>query len=139
MVPLAMWSHFESLKEPRVERTRRHDLMDIVIISLLAVDCYADGWSEIVDYAKTKESWLRTFLKLPKGIPWDDTFRRVFAALDPEQFQGCLLSWARSLVGGTNGKLVAMDGKTVRHSFAGEEGWDDQSLLKVLEAGARAE
>jgi predicted transposase YbfD/YdcC len=122
MVPLAIWSHFEGLKDPRVERTRRHELMDIVIISLLAVVCYADGWSEIVDYAKTKESWLRTFLKLPNGIPCDDTFRRVFAALDPEQFQACFLSWTRSLVGGTNGKLVAIDGKTARHSFAGEEG-----------------
>jgi predicted transposase YbfD/YdcC len=122
MVPPAIWSHFESLKDPRVERTRRHELMDIVIVSILAVVCNADGWSEIVDYANTKEAWLRTFLKLPNGIPCDDTFRRVFAALDPAQFQACFLNWARSLVGGTNGKLVAIDGKTARHSFAGEEG-----------------
>ena len=69
--------------------------MDIVIVSILAVVCNADGWSEIVDYAKTKEAWLRTFLRLPNGIPSDDTFRRVFAALDPAQFQACLLNWAR--------------------------------------------
>jgi hypothetical protein len=54
---------------------------------------------------------------LPNGIPCDDTFRRVFCALDPQEFQACFLSWTRSLVGGTNGKLVAIDGKAVRHSF----------------------
>jgi len=142
MVPPAIGSHFESLKDPRVERTRRHELMDIVIVSILAVVCNADGWSEIVDYAQTQEAWLRTFLRLPNGIPCDDTFRRVFAALDPEQFQACFLNWARSLVGGTNGKLVAIEGKTARHSFAGEEGKGPLHLVSAWvaenRAGARA-
>jgi len=120
--PPAIWAHFESLKDPRVERTRRHKLMDIVVISVMAVICYADGWSDIHDFGKARQAWLREFLELPNGIPCDDTFRRVFAALDPEQFQACFLSWVRSLVGGTDGKLVAIDGKTVRHSFAREEG-----------------
>jgi predicted transposase YbfD/YdcC len=122
MAPLAIWTHFESLKDPRVERTRRHKLMDIVVISVLAVICYADGWSDIHDFGKAREAWLRRFLELPNGIPCDDTFRRVFAALDPGQFQACFVSWVQSLVGATDGKLVAVDGKTVRHSFAGEEG-----------------
>jgi hypothetical protein len=61
MAPPAIWSHFESLKDPRVERTRRHELMDIVIVSILAVVCNADGWSEIVDYANTKEARLELF------------------------------------------------------------------------------
>lgn len=122
MQPPAIWEHFESLKDPRVERTRRHNLMDIVVMSVMAVICYADGWSDIHDFGKAREAWLREFLELPNGIPCDDTFRRVFAALDPEQFQACFLSWVRSLVGSTDGKLVAIDGKTVRHSFAREEG-----------------
>ena len=122
MQPPAIWEHFESLKDPRVARTRRHKLMDIVIMSVMAVICYADGWSDIHDFGKAREAWLREFLELPNGIPCDDTFRRVFAALDPEQFQACFLSWVRSLVGSTDGKLVAIDGKTVRHSFAREEG-----------------
>jgi len=122
MAPLSIWTHFESLKDPRVERTRRHKLMDIVVISVMAVICNADGWDEIVLYAKQREEWLRTFLELPRGIPCADTFRRVFTALDPDAFQACFLNWVRSLVGSTNGKLVAIDGKTVRHSFAGEEG-----------------
>lgn len=122
MAPLSIWTHFESLKDPRVERTRRHKLMDIVVISVMAVISYADGWDDIVEYAKVREGWLRTFLELPNGIPCADTFRRVFTALDPEAFQSCFLSWVRALVGSTDGKLIAIDGKTVRHSFAGEEG-----------------
>lgn len=122
MQPLSVWTHFESLKDPRVERTRRHKLMDIVVISVTAVISYADGWDDIVEYAKVREEWLRTFLELPHGIPCADTFRRVFTALDPEQFQACFLSWVRSLVETTEGKLIAIDGKTVRHSFASEEG-----------------
>jgi len=122
MQHLSIWTHFESLKDPRVERTRRHKLMDIVVISVMAVICYADGWDDIVEYAKVREAWLRTFLELPHGIPCADTFRRVFTALDPEAFQACFLNWVKSLVGSTDGKLVAIDGKTVRHSFAGEEG-----------------
>lgn len=122
MQPLSVWTHFESLKDPRVERTRRHKLMDIMVISVMAVISYADGWDDIVEYAKVREEWLRTFLELPYGIPCADTFRRVFTALDPEQFQACFLSWVRSLVETTDGKLIAIDGKTVRHSFAGQEG-----------------
>lgn len=122
MAPLGFWTHFEGLKDPRVDRTRRHELKDIVVTSVLAVICGADGWSDIVQFAQDRQEWLGTFLELPNGIPCDDTFRRVFAALDPEQFQVCFLSWVQSLVGGTDGKLVAIDGKTVRHSFAGEEG-----------------
>lgn len=122
MPPLSIWTHFESLKDPRVEGTRRHKLMDIVVISVMAVICYADGWDDIVEYAKVREAWLRTFLELPNGIPCADTFRRVFTALDPEAFQACLLNWVRSLVGSTADKLVAIDGKTMRHSFAREEG-----------------
>lgn len=122
MPPLSVWTHFESLKDPRVERTRRHKLMDIVVVSVMAVISFADGWDDIVEYAKVREAWLRTFLELPNGLPCADTFRRVFTALDPEQFQACFLSWMRSLVDTTDGKLIAIDGKTVRHSFAGEEG-----------------
>lgn len=103
MEPPAIWSHFEGLKDPRVERTRRHQLMDIVIISVLAVVAGADGWSDIVQFAEDRQDWFSTFLELPAGIPCDDTFRRVFAALDPVKFQAGFLSWAKCLVGSTEG------------------------------------
>jgi predicted transposase YbfD/YdcC len=122
MQPLSVWTYFESLEDPRVLRTRRHKLMDIVVISVMAVVSFADGWEDIVDFAKLREAWLRTFLELPNGIPCPDTFRRVFTALNPLEFQACFQAWVRALVDSTHGKLVAIDGKTVRHSFAREEG-----------------
>jgi len=131
--PPAIWAHFEGLKDPRVERTRRHKLMDIVVISVLAVVCGADGWSDIVQFAEDREEWLRTFLELPGDIPCDDTFRRVMSAVDPAAFQACFLGWVRSLAVSTDGKLVAIDGKTARRSFAKEE---DKSSLHVVSAWA---
>jgi predicted transposase YbfD/YdcC len=128
-----IWSHFEALQDPRVERTRRHRLMDIVIISVLSVVAGADGWSDIVQFAEDRLDWFKTFLELPAGIPSDDTFRRVFAALDALQFQACFLSWARCLVGSTDGQLVAIDGKTARRSFASEQ---DQGALHIVSAWA---
>jgi predicted transposase YbfD/YdcC len=68
MQPPSVWTHFESLRDPRVDRTRRHKLMDIVIISVMAVVSFADGWDDIVEYAKVRESWLRTFLELPNYV-----------------------------------------------------------------------
>ena len=133
MEPPAIWSDFEGLKDPRVERTRRHQLMDIVIISVLAVVAGADGWSDIVQFAEDRQDWFSTFLELPAGIPCDDTFRRVFAALDPVKFQAGFLSWAKCLVGSTEGQLVAIDGKTARHSFASEQ---DQGALHIVSAWA---
>jgi len=73
----AIWSHFDGLNDPRVERTRRHQLMDIVIISVLAVVAGADGWSDIVQFAEDRQDWFNNFLELPAGIPCDDTVGQV--------------------------------------------------------------
>jgi hypothetical protein len=107
MEPLSFWIHFESLKDPRVQRTRRHERMEVVILSVMAVICYADGWDDIAEFAKARESWLRTFLELPHGIACADTYRRVFTALDPGAFQGCFMNWVRSVMGTTEGKRGA--------------------------------
>jgi hypothetical protein len=95
--PLSVWTYFQDSKEPRVERTRRHNLMDIVVIRVMAVIAYADGWDDIAAFAKERQAWLRTFLELPHGISCADTFRRVFTALDPDAFQGCFMNWVRRL------------------------------------------
>ena len=78
--------HFATLPDPRVERTRRHELLDIITIAICAVICGADSWVDVELFGRSKETWLRTFLALPGGIPSHDTFGRVFAALDPRQF-----------------------------------------------------
>ena len=84
--PLSIVGHFGKLNDPRVERAKRHQLMDIIVLTLCAVICGADNWAEIEEFGKAKEDWFRRFLRLPNGIPSHDTFGRVFGLLDPEQF-----------------------------------------------------
>ena len=119
---LRIHEHFATLADPRVDRTKRHALMDIVVIAIVAVIGGADGWDDIELFGDARCEWLKTFLKLRSGVPCADTFRRVFAALDPEPFQCCLLGWMSELADGLCGKLVAMDGKTARGSFGSGHG-----------------
>lgn len=109
--------HFAKLKDPRVERTKHHQLLDIVVIAICAVICGADSWVDVETFGKAKRKWLKTFLDLPHGIPSHDTFGRVFARLDPEQFQACFLKWIQAVAEVTQGQVVAIDGKQLRHSF----------------------
>jgi len=114
---IAIFSFFEDVPDPRVERTRLHTLMDILVIALLTMICVGEGWEDMEEFGFAKEDWLKTFLELPNGIPSADTFRRVLSALDPAAFNACFIAWVQELSQGTQGKLVAIDGKTVRHSF----------------------
>ena len=109
--------HFASVQDPRIERTKDHLLIDILTIAILAVICGADGWVGIATYGKAKQTWLKTFLALPNGIPSHDTFARVFALLEPEQLQTAFLSWVRSVSRLTAGEVIAIDGKTARRSY----------------------
>ena len=108
---------FEPLRDPRVIGRCDHLLIDILAIALLGVMCGAEDWPEIEEFGACREPWLRGFLKLPGGIPSHDTFRRVFGALDREQFAVCLFQWTQALHESTGGKGIAIDGKTARRSF----------------------
>jgi predicted transposase YbfD/YdcC len=114
---VAITTHFAALEDPRIERTRLHDLMDIIVIAICAVICGAEGWDDIAKYGHAKQDWLRTFLSLPNGIPSHDTFRRVFCLLDPAAFHKCFQSWIDALSAGLGLKRIAIDGKTMRRSF----------------------
>jgi predicted transposase YbfD/YdcC len=107
---------FASLPDPRVQRTQRHKLIDIVAIAILGMTSGADTWVDIAEFGRAKEPWLRQFLELPNGIPSHDTFGRVFARLDPEQFRSCFLDWVRTVQARTHGQVIAIDGKTLRRS-----------------------
>jgi predicted transposase YbfD/YdcC len=109
-------THFEALDDPRVERAKRHDLLDIVTIALCTVICGADGWVEIEEFGTAKQTWLATFLVLPNGIPSHDTFGRVFAALDGAQFAACVRGWVAAIAERTAGQVIAVDGKALRRS-----------------------
>ena len=108
--------YFGEVEDPRVDRTKLHRLLDIVAIALLGVICGADSWTEIEAFGVAKEAWLRTFLALPHGIPSHDTFGRVFAALDPLQFERGFTRWVEALEERTEGRFIALDGKTLRRS-----------------------
>jgi predicted transposase YbfD/YdcC len=115
--PHSFAAHLADLPDPRVDRTKLYDLLDILVIVLCAVISGAEGWTDIAQYGRTKEAWLRTFLALPNGVPTDDTFARVFARLDSEAFGRCFARWTASIKKTTRGKVVSIDGKSLRHSF----------------------
>jgi len=109
--------YFAEVSDPRVDRTKLHLLMDILVIAICAVICGADTWVELEAYGRAKEQWLRGFLRLPHGIPSHDTFARVLARLKPEELQQCFLRWMQAVSEVTQGEVVAIDGKTLRRSF----------------------
>jgi predicted transposase YbfD/YdcC len=113
---------FDDLPDPRNENSCDHLLFDIIAVALLAVMCGADDWTDLETFAKLKLKWLKTFLLMPGGAPSHDTFRRVFGLLDRQQFAGCLFRWTQALHAATGGKLVAIDGKTLRRTFAKKSG-----------------
>lgn len=108
---------FQNLADPRVDRTKRHQLLDIVVIAVAASVCGADNWVDIAEWGRVREAWLRTILELPNGIPSHDTFGRVFARLDGDAFVECFMTWTRALQDVTGGQIIAVDGKTLRRSY----------------------
>lgn len=107
--------HFGQIDDPRLERKKLHSLVDIIAITVCGVIAGADGWTDVERFGKSKEAWLRTFLKLENGIPSHDTFGRFFALLNPALFQQCFINWVRALHPNGEG-VVAIDGKTARRS-----------------------
>jgi predicted transposase YbfD/YdcC len=152
---LSITEHFAELPDPRVERTRHHALLDILLIALCAVICGADSFVEIQEWGRAREAWLKERLELSGGIPSHDTFNRVFARLDPEAFSRCFLAWTSALqrhllaarsaasegalgAGDQAGsspapEVVALDGKRLRRSFDRASG---QGALHLVSAWA---
>ncbi len=118
---LSLVEHFQSLTDPRVDRTKDHDLIDILVIAICALLCAAESFNDMEDFGKAKENWFRTFLKLRNGIPSHDTFNRVFAAIDPKEFLECFLRWTQSLRQAVAQEIVALDGKALRRALNRDE------------------
>jgi predicted transposase YbfD/YdcC len=110
-IATSIHEHFGGLTDPRIDRCKRHQLLDILVIAICAVICGADDWVEVEAFGNAKLAWFQTFLALPHGIPSHDTFGRVFARLDPAQFQACFLRWIRALAELLPAEVVAVDGK----------------------------
>src|SRR5260370_9361488 len=111
---MRLQSCFGRVEHPRIERTKRQKLLQIIIV-ICGVICGWEGWVEIEEFGKAKEMWLKELLELPNGIPSHDTFGRVFARLDPKQFESSFFAWVQSLNERITG-VIAIDGKTLRRS-----------------------
>lgn len=120
---------FRDLPDPRAANVS-HRLIDIIVISICAVICDADGWEDFEDFAEAKAQWFETFMDLRHGVPSADTFRRVLGALDPDAFERCFINWMQSVVTLSGGKLVAIDGKSLRRSF--ERGRDKSGMAHLV-------
>jgi predicted transposase YbfD/YdcC len=109
--------HFKPLKDPRREtKNQHHNFVDILVIAICGAISGANYWTGIAAYGRAKESWFRTFLELPGGIPSHDTFNDVFMKIDPEQFEKCFVSWVSSISTLLPGDVISIDGKTLRRS-----------------------
>ena len=95
-------------KDPRIERSKQHGLLDILAIAICAVICGADSWVYVEMFGKSKEEWFRSFLDLPNGIPSHDTFGDVFSRLDPDRFQECFMEWSQAVADLLPGEVVPL-------------------------------
>jgi predicted transposase YbfD/YdcC len=128
---ISLIEHFKNLADPRVNRTKDHDLIDVLIIAICTLLCAGESFNDMEDFGKAKQDWFKTFLSLRHGIPSHDTFNRVFAALDPKQFLECFLAWTQSVRQAVGQEIVALDGKALRRALN-----QDQSVKYIVSAWA---
>jgi len=118
---LSLIEHFQDLRDPRVNRRKEHELMDVLVIGICTLLCGGESFNDMEDFGRAKEEWFKSFLSLAHGIPSHDTFNRVFAALNPEEFLDCFLRWTQSLRTAVPQEIVALDGKALRRALDKEE------------------
>jgi hypothetical protein len=131
-----IFTTFANLTDPRLERTRHHELFDIVVVSVCATIAGSDSWTDIERFGCERLEWLRTFLRLENGIPSHDTFGRVFSRLDPAKLSACIVQWLEE-VGIELGKHIAIDGKTLRGSYNKKTGQNPLHLVSAWACEAR--
>jgi predicted transposase YbfD/YdcC len=134
-VSLGIPRAFHALPDPR-KANSVHRFLDILTIAILAVISGCEDWVEVAQYGTSHKQWLKTFLELPSGIPSHDTFNRVFARLNPDAFEACFRTWISQLVDWSGGRLVAIDGKSLRGTF--DHAWDKAGMVHMVSAFAQA-
>ncbi len=126
-------SCFGDMEDPRVQGRCDHVLIEVVLIAVCAVLCGANNWSEVEEFRKTKEGWLRQYLSLPGGIPSHDTFSRIFRLIDAMEFQRRFMHWVEIHFKVKRGQVIAVDGKTARGS---RDTFKEQDAIHLVSAWA---
>ena len=123
--------YFESIKDSRQEGKVKYNLLETIIITIIAAVAGAEHWNEIAMYCKSKGKWFKEELglELKNGIPTDDTFSRIFAIINPKELEKCFIEWVKSVHTTTEGEVVSIDGKTLRGSRT-----DDKSVIHMISA-----
>ena len=114
-------AHLAQVPDPRVNRTRDHELVDVLVIAVCTLLCAGESFNDMEDFGNAKLDWFKTFLTLENGVPSHDTFNRVFAALDPKHFLDCFLRWTQSMRTAVSQEIVALDGKALRRAMDKDE------------------
>ncbi len=123
------------MKDPRIDRTKHHNLTDVIVIATCAVIGGADSWADVELFGKAKKDWFSKLPDLPNGIPSHDTFGIIFAKLNPVQFEECFEVWGEAVNEVTGGQIVAIDGKTIRRSH---DRFIGKSAIHLVNAWASA-
>lgn len=123
---------FTTLTDPRSHINQLHPLNDILLIGVVSVICGAETWKQMVQFAKSKESFFRKFLLLPNGIPSEDTINRVFSSIDNLDFERCFTEWITSISTLSTGQVISIDGKTIR----GAKSHGKKSAIHMVSAWA---
>ncbi|MBF0361542.1 MAG: ISAs1 family transposase [Oligoflexia bacterium] len=129
---ISLIEHLSIIKDPRIERTKKHKLIDILIITVCAVICRNDTWNDIEDFALENEEWFRKFLDLDNGIPSHDTIARVVSLINPKEFERAFYQWTSSIKTILNDEHhIAIDDKSLRGTL---KGGDKTSPLNLIHA-----
>jgi predicted transposase YbfD/YdcC len=131
--PQSLIAYFQDLPDPRLNRTKDHELIDVLVIAICTLLCAGETFNDMEDFGRAKQDWFKTFLSLRNGIPSHDTFNRVFAALDPKGFLECFLRWTQSVRQAVPQEIVALDGKALRRALD-----QDQSIKYIVSAWAES-
>ena len=130
-----LMSCFNKLEDPRIDRTKRYPLIEIIFLIISATISGCDGWKAIRDFGVIKIDWLRRFLPYKEGIPVDDTIARVMRRIDTKQFRDCFVNWMKNVSKKTKGDIIAIDGKTLKGSY---DNSNDKSAIHMVSAWSTA-
>ena len=126
-------THFLPLEDSRIDRNKKHELIDIIVLSICSVCSGANGWEAIEAFGHEKLEWLRKYIPLKNGVPSHDCINYVLARLSAESFRDCFMNWTQSVMKSCPGEIIALDGKTARGS---RDRKNDKNPLHMVSAWA---